>query len=219
MSVHVVPLLGLLVGFVGLLFYISCSCLSPISGYVKQRGDDDEVIFLHSMVIGALLWGVVWWMLIGFEVFETVPALLMPFFWPILLTLFQIIDTHYDRCEDIQPPHAQRQQLILGIRADTGTIISTSFAIGTLLVALGRTSAHTPPIRLVVVVLLLGIGFIVPTHYFVNNNQRYTVFVRVLQRMIVNYSIGFIMAALVLIWNHAPKTFVPHGSTGNPTLV
>jgi uncharacterized oligopeptide transporter (OPT) family protein len=47
--------------------------------------------------------------------------------------------------------------------------------------------------------LLLCIGLIVPTQHFMDNNQRYATYVRVAQRVFVNYAMGFLMTALIIV--------------------
>jgi hypothetical protein len=196
-------LLQILIGL-GIFFAISITCvinqtLPPLSNFLKQRGDDDIIIYFHIITIGSLLWPFIWYFVIGLDIIKECPILIIAFLWPILLGLIQLIDVYYDKCEDIQDFQQQRMVLIGGIHTDASTLISFSFALASLLWVLRDQQNPLPSARIVVMALLLCIGFIVPTYHFMDNNQRYTTFIRVAQRVCVNYAMGFIITALIMV--------------------
>ena len=181
-----------------LILSLSGKTLSPLSKYIKQRGDDDSVIYFSVLVAGTLLWPLIWFLALGPEPVKKCPILLVALLWPIGLGIFQLYDVYYDRCENVDDHQHHRASLITGITGDTATIITVSFAIGTLFMVLGIKQQLFSPARLIVIGLIICIGLIFPTNHFVDNNQRYTIYVRMAQRVFVNYCIGFIITALVV---------------------
>jgi hypothetical protein len=173
--------------------------LSPLSNFVKSRADEDEAIFSQVITIGSLLWPFIWYCTVGFSALQSCPILFFPFLWPIVLGIFQLYDFFHERCEDVQDHQQQRIAVIGGIQLDTGTVVSYAFASASLFWAAGNRQNLLPSIRILVLALVICIGFIVPTNNFIDNNQRYTSYVRAAQRVFVNYSMAFIMTALVIL--------------------
>ncbi len=176
--------------------------LSPISRFLKQRGDDDAIIYFNIMAIGALLWPLVWYFTVGFAALKNCPSLLIAFVWPILLCTFQLYDTYYEWHEDTQDIQDKRHSLVGSIHIDSATVVSFAFAIGSLfwiIKMLQDKHNILPSVRLIIITLIVCIACIIPLTHFVNNNQRYTTVARVSQRIFVNYASGFIMSALIMV--------------------
>jgi hypothetical protein len=194
---------------------VTSKTLSPLSRYIKQRGDDDTIIYFSVIAIGTLLWPMLWFFALGPDIVKKCPTLLIALLWPIGLGIFQLYDIYYDRCENIEDHQSHRASLITGITGDTATIITVSFAIGTLFIVLGIKQQLFSPARLLVIGLIICIGLIFPTNHFVDNNQQYTTYVRVAQRVFVNYCIGFIITALIVAVTNCIEQ--SNQSLGQPT--
>lgn len=204
-------IIGLQIALAMLLSCVSDKCLAPLSHYLKQRRDDDTMIYFNVITIGTLLWTGLWCAVVGFDLIRQCPWILLGLLWPIALGLFQLHDVYYDRCEDSQDHQQQRAGLIGGVHMDTSTIISFAFASATLFWAVGNIGDKRhliPAARILMVALLICIGFVVPTQHFVDNNQRYATYVRVAQRISVNYAMGFLLTALVVVLNNCAGTKV-----------
>lgn len=194
--------LGLQLLLAILMMLCSDRLLPPLSHHMKQRREDDSIIYFNVITIGTLLWGIIWCQSVGMELIQRCPWALIGLLWPIALGVFQLYDIYYDRCEDIQTHQQQRVHLIGGIHIDTSTIISFAFACATFFWAIGNISSKQnliPSARIIVIALLLCIGLIVPTQHFVDNNQRYSTYVRVSQRVTVNYAMGLLITALIIV--------------------
>lgn len=177
--------------------------MSPLSDYTKTRGDEDELIFFDVLTAGTLFWTLVWFVVMGFDKLYQCPLLFVAFLWPILLGIFQLYDVYYERCENIQDSQQQRMHFIGSIHTDTSTVVSFAFACASLFWAISSRGTGAvnvlSSIRILIVALLICIGLIVPTQHFLDNNQRYTTYARACQRVFVNYSLGFILTALMVL--------------------
>jgi hypothetical protein len=204
--------------FIAFIFIaVSDDILPTLSHFLKQRRDDDMLIYFNVLVIGTLLWTGIWCAVIGFDTIRVCPWILIGLIWPIAIGIFQLYDIYYDRCEDTQDHQQQRTHLIGGIHVDTSTIISFSFASATLFWAIGNIGDKKnllPAARIIMVSLLLCIGLVVPTQHFVDNNQRYATYVRVSQRVIINYAMGFLMTALIVVLTNCVNS-----STSSTSLI
>jgi len=191
---------------------VADGALPPLSHYLKQRRDDDTMIYFNVITVGTLLWTGVWCAVVGWSMAQQCPWILVGLLWPMALGLFQLYDVYYDRCEDAQDHQQQRTHLIGGIHLDTSTVISFAFASATLFWAIGNIGDRRnliPAARIIMVALLLCIGLVVPTQHFVDNNQRYATYVRVAQRVSINYAMGFLMTALMIVLTNCVGTAVP----------
>lgn len=189
--------------FIGcLMASVSDQSLPPLSHYLKQRRDDDTLIYFNVIVIGTLLWTAIWCAVVGIPLIQKCPWILIGLLWPMAMGVFQLHDVYYDRCEDAQDHQQQRTSLIGGIHLDTSTVISFAFASATLFWAIGNAGDKrnlVPAARIIMVALMICIGLVVPTQHFVDNNQRYATYVRVAQRISINYAMGFLMTALMIV--------------------
>jgi hypothetical protein len=179
------------------------------SRHLGQRGDDDTVVHYSVLLAGMFLWPVIWDLALGYEILSKNKALWFAFLWPMVLCLFQMYDYSWDTQEDVETVENQRQTTILGVKADSGTIISIAFAMGTIFLVMSRVGdeqALAQAAKLAMIALLICIALIVPTAQYMDNNQKYTVFVRKAQRVFVNYSTGFIMAALLIVFTSGKKS-------------
>jgi hypothetical protein len=176
---------------------------SPHSQYLNERGDDDVMLMQGTLCAGMLLWPVVWDMLIGYDSLTQQPILLLAFLWPILVSLYQIMDRHHDEDEDLSNSDQRRRFNIMGVQGDASTLISIAFAMGGIFMVMPHISQNKNMIRnaayIVVVALLFCIALILPTTNNVINSQRYTHLFRNIQRVAINYSLGLIMAALLIV--------------------
>lgn len=197
------------------LIAVSDDVLAPLSNFLKQRHDDDTTVYFNVIVIGTLLWTGIWCAVIGFDTIRACPWILIGLLWPLVMGIFQLYDIYYERCEDTQDHQQQRTHLIGGIHIDTSTLISFSFASATLFWAIGNIGDKKnllPAARIIMVALLICIGFIVPTQHFIDNNQRYATYVRVSQRVAINYAMGFLMTALIVVLTNCVTNVSKSGS-------
>ena len=129
-----------------------------------------------------------------------------------LLAIFQIYDFYHEKCEEVHDHQVQRIAFIGGLQLDTSTVISFAFASASLFWAVGNRQNLLPSIRILVVALLICIGLIVPTNHFIDNNQQYTTYVRVFQRVCINFALGFVMTALVVLLTNCSEHLLQTGS-------
>ena len=176
--------------------------LPSVSTYMKQRNEDDVMIFFNVSLAGTLLWPLLFVGVLGADIIRQCPWTLIGLLWPIAIGVLQMYDMYYDRCEDIRDNQEQRSHLIGGIHLDSSTVISFAFACATFFWAIGNVGNKAnlmPSARIIMMALLLCIGFIVPTQHFLDNNQRYSIYVRVAQRVGVNCAMGLLITALIIV--------------------
>jgi len=179
---------------------ISDTMLPTLTHFAKQRHEDDMLIFFNVLMFGTLIWPLLFINI--FPSIDTCPWILVGLMWPIGLGILQMYDMYYDRCEEIKDHQERRSTLIGGIHFDSSTIISFAFACATFFWAignLGNKEKLIPAARVILVVLLICVGFIVPTQNIVDNSQRYSLYIRAMQRIAVNYTIGLLITALIIV--------------------
>ena len=201
-------ILGIQVLIALLIAFTSDDTLPPLSQHMIQRREDVSMIYFNVMTIGTLLWPVLWVSVVGIDLIKDCPLAFLGLLWPFLLGIFQLYDIFYDRCEDIRDHQQQRATLIGGVHVDTSTVVSFAFASATLLWSIGNLGLKLnliPSARLIMATLLLSVSFVIPTQNFIDNNQRYSVYVRVGQRVCVNYATGFLLTALIIILSNCVK--------------
>lgn len=176
---------------------------SPHSRYVCERGDDEMMLMQTTLCVGMLVWPVVWDTLIGYDSLRQKPVLLLAFLWPILISLYQMMDREHDEDEDLSNAEKRRKIKIMGVQGDASTLISIAFAMGSIFMVMPHISPNKKMIRnaayIVVVALLFCIALVLPTANNVINSQGYTHLFRNVQRVAINYSLGLIMAALLIV--------------------
>lgn len=190
---------------ISIIIIISSNCTrSSQSFHIKDRGDEDYRIHTSVLAAGIFLWPVVWDYAIGYDKLFKIKSLIFAFLWPCLLLLFQIYDSSHDYREDIDHVETQRTRFLKSLHSDSSTIISIAFAMGTIFLVMSRLG-HDETLylssRIVITALVICIAFIVPTSNFLNNSQSYTIYVRNLQRVFVTFSIGLIMASLLMMFS------------------
>lgn len=153
-----------------------------------QRGDRLRLANATVNMIGLLLWPVFWDISVGLPVLCSSPMLIIAFLWPFLVTFVQLKHEHYRTTEEgdvILPP----------VNVDSGVIVSIIFAMATLLVTIPKTSATSQ--SLLMYSLLLCVIFVVPLGHLEPSSGSADV-IQATQRVCLNYSIGFIIAAIVM---------------------
>jgi len=186
----------------GILVY-SRYIFSSQSFHVMDRGDDDQLIGSSVLAAGILLWPVIWDAVVGYDKLFSCSPLYIAFAWPIVLLLFQMYDSHCDYQEDIENVQNQRHDIIKAVQSDSGTIISVAFAMGTIFLVMSRLGNEKilyESVRIVIVALIMCIAFIMPTANFMDNSHRYTVYIRYSQRVFINYVVGLVVAALIMMF-------------------
>lgn len=176
--------------------------LSPLSRYNRH---EEFLASYTAVVIGILAWTCVWILVVGFEAIRSCPYILLGCVWVIALGLFQLFDLFHGNCEDTSDSSQRRSRMIRGLHSDTSTIVSMTFATGTLLWAManvGNKANLFPAAKLVMVSLILSLAFIVPTQRMAGHSQRYVLYVRGAQTVALNYATGFILTALLLIFSN-----------------
>jgi hypothetical protein len=192
--------------FAILLCVMADSILPKLSHYMKDRREDDVLIFFNVIVCGTILWPLLFFAV--FKHIDVCPWILVGLLWPVCLGILQIYDMYYNRCEEMHDVQERRGVMISGIHIDTSTVISFSFACATFFWAIGNVGNKeklVPAARLILVVLLICIAFIVPTQHIVDNSQRYCLYIRALQRVAVNYTIGLLIASLIVVISNCAK--------------
>lgn len=192
----------LVVSAVLVLLYSQKNCSG--SKYYRARGDEEDSIQYTVLMMGILLWPVIWDCTMGYSSLKIHPFLWLALLWPMVLCYLQMVDYKHDKHEKVQNPHEQRTSSILNLHGDSGTVISISFAMGTIFLAVSRLSNQTivyQSIKVVMVALLICIALVIPATHYMDNNQPYTAYIRQSQRVFINYATGFIMAALLMMFS------------------
>jgi hypothetical protein len=190
--------------------FVSDNTLPTLSHFTKQRCEDDILIFFNVLMMGTLIWPLLFMNV--FKNIEHCPWILIGLLWPIGLGMLQMYDMYYDRCEEIKDHHERRSSLIGGIHLDTSTIISFAFACATFFWAignLGNKEKLIPAARVILTVLLICVGFIIPTEHIVDNSQRYSLYIRAMQRVAMNYMIGLLITALIIVITNCVSNYDP----------
>ena len=190
-----------------ILFCVMADDILPrLSHFMKHRREDDVLIFFNVIMCGTLLWPLLFFTV--FKHIDVCPWILIGLLWPVCLGILQIYDMYYNRCEEIHDVQERRVVMISGINVDTSTIISFAFACATFFWAignLGNKEKLIPAARLILVVLLICIAFIVPTQHIVDNSQRYCLYIRAVQRVAVNFTIGLLISSLIIVITNCAK--------------
>ena len=192
--------LGMMVVVCFAICLFSDTFLPTVSHFTKQRREDDMLIFFNVVVIGTLLWPLIFMNI--FKNIENCPWIVIGFLWPVGIGILQMYDMYFDRCEEVKDHQERRSSLIGGIHFDSSTIISFAFACATFFWAVGNMGNKEkliPAAKIILTVLLICVCFIVPTQHIIDNSQRYSLYIRAIQRVAVNYTIGLLITALIII--------------------
>lgn len=195
---------AVLLGMMIVLCFASCllsdSALPTVSHFTKQRREDDMLIFFNVSFIGAILWPLIF--MTVFRNIENCPWIVVGFLWPVGMSVLQMYDMYYDRCEETKDNQERRSSLIGGIHFDSSSIVSFAFACATFFWAvgsMGNKEKLIPATKIILTVLLICVLFIMPTQHIVDNSQRYSLYTRAMQRVAVNYTTGLLISALIII--------------------
>lgn len=194
---------GILIG-VTLVMIVSLHWIFSFqSPYVCERGDDQRMLQMLTLFSGMFLWPVVWYALIGFQVFDKYPALVIAFLWPVLMTFYQVMDERYDQEEDLRDTVGRRNNHMAAVKTESSALISTAFAMGGMFMVLSRLNNDNNVLQsssyLVIIALLICISLMIPASNSFINSQRYTHIFRNVQRVALNYAMGLIMASLIIV--------------------
>lgn len=166
-----------------------------------------ELVNSSIFVIGSIAWPMVWnFVMKGFGIMKEKPLVLFGFFWPLVLNylLLQTIPERVIR-EKNDKDNVESNQIFSRVGSDAMAIMSIIFALGTFLIQrqtrpnqTEKDNKHTEISRkLLFFVLIFAIGFMIPTKDIIRHSENSFAF-RAIQRVFLNYSIGFVIAALAI---------------------
>ena len=193
-------LVGLaMVVFVMFVVVDTAATFQLLSNQNQAITDERMRIYISStMLVGMLVWPILWNALVakdgisGGDQLGASPRLCLAFFWPLLMLL---VDLQLARRRSKDPTFFEALQRIGYLKSDANTIITASFAIGTLLVSLKKhDKAHGA--RLVMYALLLCVAFVMPTSE-TPATSRVAIVIRASQKVCLNYAIGFVIAGIL----------------------
>ena len=220
-------LFHLFLGVMGCIALVLIVCsdqfLPPLSPYCKERQCEDNMIYQTVLVVGTLLWPLIWFCFVPFEKLTTCPIISLSLVWPFVIGIFQLYDSFHDKSESTLDFQQHRVVLIGGIHFDANVIISLIFAIialfWTLSFKYGLVTKNVtgPSIKVLILALLVVVALILPTQHNSDNNQKYTSYLRAAQRIFINYCIGFILLALMVIFTNCWDNTITTQTTSTNT--
>ena len=159
----------------------------------EQRGDKVKILNAGVTLAGTLAWPVVWDCTVGYSELVRKPWMVSGFLWPMVMNMMQLFTSTTRPCTT---SHDVRIPFIAAPYGDAAMLISTIFAMGTLL-SMSQKGEHPEVLKTYLMYsLLLCIAFIVPTAHF-NPGYATSAAVRSGQRVLLNYSIGYVISAVV----------------------
>lgn len=191
---------------VAAILFVVVDTMSSLQAHPHNHSmlDDNRMrLYISSTTtVGMLTWPILW-NIAAAKVAQTrigggdrlghAPRLAFGFFWPLLMLL---VDLQYCRRRRKDPTFFESLQRIGYLKSDANTVITTAFAIGTLLVSL-KKHGKAEGANLVMYALLLCVAFVMPTSD-VPATSRISILIRSSQKVCLNYAIGFILAGISL---------------------
>lgn len=198
-----------LVGLAMVVFvlFVVVDTFSAFTAHQQREGNPNMVLtdakmrmyITSTTMVGMLVWPVLWNALVargglgGGDRMAATPRLCLGFFWPLLMLL---VDLQYARRRKKDPTFFEALQRIGYLKADSNTVITACFAIGTLLISLKKHDSAQGA-NLVMYALLLCVAFVMPTSD-APATSRLSIVIRASQKVCLNYAIGFVIAGIAL---------------------
>ena len=180
---------------------ITCLQAEPHSRHMVLTDERMRLYISSTLTVGMLVWPILWNIaaatgggggrLGGGDRLSLAPRLAFGFFWPLLMLL---VDLQHTRRRRKDPTFFESLQRIGYLKSDANTIITTAFAIGTLLVSMKR-HGKAQGANLVMYALLLCVAFVMPTSD-VPATSRLSILIRSSQKVCLNWAIGFVLAGI-----------------------
>lgn len=175
------------------LFYSNKKDVKRNIWYQREQG---ELIELAINVISLLLWPLVIENIIGWNLIEKHPILLVGFMWTVIMILWDIT-SNANTIESPENASAKNNNT----KMNANVIIGASWAVGSLLAVVSKTSAITPEsARVLLVSLVLCVAFVVPMMIEVDLRSPIAKGMRTVQRSVLHYAIGLFVTGVAMNW-------------------
>jgi len=161
-------------------------------GSRDRQEEEIRLIFNAVLTVGVLWWPLVWDATIGLDKLIEQPRLLPGFLWVPVLTMMEL---QYVSKFSAATGKAGRASALFqhsDLNADTSSIISAAFAMGSLFFSSTKNYTAT---HIIMYALVFCLAFVVPTLQ-VPPETKEAVMWRSVQHLILNYSIGFIISGI-----------------------
>ena len=175
------------------LFYSNKKDVKRNIWYQREQG---ELIELAINAISLLVWPLVIENIIGWNIIEKHPLLLIGFLWTVIMILWDIT-TNANTIESPEVASAKNNNT----KMNANVIIGASWAVGSLLAVVSKTSAITPEsARVLLVSLVLCVAFVVPMMIEIDLRSPVAKGMRTLQRSVLHYAIGLFVTGVAMNW-------------------
>lgn len=159
----------------------------------EQRGDKVKILNAGVTLAGTLAWPMVWDATVGYDALRKCPWMISGFLWPMIMNTLQLSTSTMRPCDTT---HDLKIPFVSAPYGDAAMLISTIFAMGTLLCISQKKDNPEVLKTYLMYALVLCIAFIVPTAHF-NPGYASSAGIRAFQRVLLNYSIGYVITAVV----------------------
>lgn len=161
-------------------------------GSRDREEEETRLVFNAVLTVGVLWWPIVWDATIGLHRLIEEPRLLLGFIWVPVLTMLELQYVSQFSAATGKAGRASALFQHSDLNSDTSAIISAAFAMGSLLYSSSKNYTAT---HIIMYALVFCLAFVVPTLQ-VPPETKAAVMWRSVQKLILNYAIGFIISGI-----------------------
>jgi hypothetical protein len=161
-------------------------------GSRDREEEEIRLVFNAVLTVGVLWWPIVWDATIGLHRLIEEPRLLLGFIWVPVLTMLELQYVSQFSAATGKAGRASALFQHSDLNSDTSAIISAAFAMGSLLYSSSKNYTAT---HIIMYALVFCLAFVVPTLQ-VPPETKAAVMWRSVQKLILNYAIGFIISGI-----------------------
>ena len=173
--------------------FVTTWMLKDPKGSNERQDEQMKLVYNAVLTSSVLVWPVVFDATIGLgKLFEN-PKLIVGFFWPIIISMTEL--NYVSKFSTSTGPDGKSSSSWFqqaDLNADTSAIISAAFAMGSLLISSRKTTGVN---YILMYALLFCVAFLVPTLQ-VPPDTKEGVMWRSVQKVILNYAIGFTISGI-----------------------
>lgn len=161
-------------------------------GSADRQEEEMRLIYNAVLTVGALAWPIVFDGTIGLDRLMKDPRLLLGFFWPIALSVTELNYVSQFSTATGLKGRASAMFLQQDLNADTASIMSAAFAMGSLM--MNRSNTYNTS-HIIMYAMVFCLAFVVPTLQVPPETKEAVMF-RSAQKVITTYAIGFIVCGI-----------------------
>lgn len=180
---------------------VSMTC--AVSLPTRDAQDDLKYIGVCSATGGVLFWPVLFDIVVGYDVLMKHPYAFLGFLWPLMMGLIDMRASADRTLLDVTDKHGNVR--IGTFRADVGVIVTTAFAMGSLMSSKSDVGSARLASPLIMFALVLCLAFVLPAGDAADGASfRHTVTVQSVQKVALNYAVGFVLTGIALATDSLP---------------